>query len=73
MSTKQLLPIPMILAGVGWHALIGVISATLNLAAAACWIIASGARTRRLALLISSCRSVTPAESRPRIPGRDRP
>jgi hypothetical protein len=36
--------------------------------AAACWIIVSRTRTRRLALLISSCPGVTPAESRPRIP-----
>lgn len=51
--------IPVAVAGVSWHALAGIMVAVIIVVATGCWILASNARTRRLALLIRAWRGTT--------------
>lgn len=52
--------VPVALAGLSWHVLIGIVVAVLIVVLAVCWTITDNGRTRRLTTLIKAWRGSLP-------------
>lgn len=57
--------VPVALAGLSWHVLVGIVVAVLIVVLAVCWTITDNGRTRRLTTLIKAWRGSLPVCQQP--------
>ena len=57
--------VPVVLAGMTWPAVAGIVLAVLIVVAAGCWVLADSGRARRLATLIRAWRGATASPAAP--------